>query len=122
MRHLKSNAPFERIVFKNKRVRSKSTTAQQRSYSAKQRVPEGLTNEKVREELERNEPKYQTKDNFYTDDKYANYKHEVIHEFQKERSNLSDKKDASPVKSRQVHSRNEQVVQNEALRRSKYER
>ena len=57
--------------------------------------------------MERNEPKYQTKDNFYnTDDKYANYKHEVINEFQKERSNISDKKDASPAKPRQVHSRN----------------
>lgn len=58
MRHLKSNTPFERIVFKNKRNRSKSAN-NVRSQSAKQRIPDTLTNQKIKEELERaEEPKY----------------------------------------------------------------
>lgn len=80
MRHLRSNTPFERIVFKNKRNRSKSANNVQRSQSAKQRIPDTLTNQKIKEELERaDEPKYETKDHLFSkDDKYANYKHEVI--------------------------------------------
>lgn len=50
MRHLKSNTPFERIVFKNKRNRSKSAN-NVRSQSAKQRIPDALTNQKIKEEL-----------------------------------------------------------------------
>jgi ketol-acid reductoisomerase len=116
MRHLKSNTPFERIVFKNKRIRSKSTsnTAQQRSYSAKQRIPEGLTNQKIKEELEKvEEPKYETKNNFFSkDDKYANFKNEMMNEFNKDQMNVSGKKNASPSKSRRAQPKPEEQVKN----------
>ena len=49
MRHLKSTHPFEKIVFKNKKVRAQSASGQKRASSAKYRVPEGMTNEKIRE-------------------------------------------------------------------------
>ena len=52
MRHLKSTHPFEKIVFKNKKGRAQSVSGQKRAFSAKQRMPEGLTNEKIRESIE----------------------------------------------------------------------
>ena len=53
MRHLRSAHPFEKIVFKSKKMRAQSVSGQKRASSAKYRPPEGLTNEKIREELER---------------------------------------------------------------------
>jgi hypothetical protein len=86
MRHLKSSHPFDRLVFKNKKNRSQSASAQKRPFSAKQRVPEGLTNEKIRESLERQElgEKYagsSVKKQVYSgvrEDKYGHYKNEVL--------------------------------------------
>lgn len=49
MRHLKSNSPFDRIVFKNKKNRSKSANNAQRSHQTRQKIPEGLTNQKIKE-------------------------------------------------------------------------
>ena len=83
MRHLKSSHPFERIVFKSKKVRAQSASGQKRASSAKYRAPEGLTNEKIREEIDK-EYKVNTKDYFYSGnkgDKYGNYKNEVINDY-----------------------------------------
>jgi len=75
MRHLKSAHPFEKIVFKNKKNRSQSASANKRPFSAKQRIPEGITNEKIRESLGNYEEPYSaTKDYLYSGEKYGNYK------------------------------------------------
>jgi hypothetical protein len=48
MRHLKSPQPFEKIVFKNKKYRAQSASGQKRPHSTAKKIPEGLTNEKIR--------------------------------------------------------------------------
>jgi hypothetical protein len=121
MRHLRSSHPFEKIVFKNKRSRVQSASGQKRAYSVKQRVPEGLTNEKIRESLEE-DSKAGTQDYFYSGtkgDKYGSYKNGVINEYNRDQENNSDLR-RSPAKVEQ--SRNNEGGRNEALRRSKYQR
>ena len=79
MRHIKSAHPFEKIVFKNKKARAQSVSGQKRAMSAKQRVPEGMTNQKIRESIDNDTSDYklESSNNFYSGakgDKYANYK------------------------------------------------
>lgn len=52
MRHIKTTQPFEKISMKNKKTRSQSVSAQKRAASAKQRLPEGMTNQKIRDSIE----------------------------------------------------------------------
>lgn len=58
MRHIKSTHPFEKIVFKNKRTRAQSASGTKRAASAKQRLPEGMTNQKIRESIENDTSDY----------------------------------------------------------------
>lgn len=82
MRHLKSDNPFERIVYKNKTTaRGSSGSAKKRAYSAKHRATnEGfsqLTNDKLREKLgQQSDEKYQTHDGgFFASTKDEKYEH-----------------------------------------------
>lgn len=86
MRHLKSSHPFDKIVFKTKKYRSQSASGQKRIYSAVKKPQEGLTNEKIRESLEK-DYKAQTGGYFFSgqnEDKYNTYKNEVINDYIKD--------------------------------------
>ena len=105
MRHLKSSHPFEKIVFKSKKYRSQSASGQKRPFTAVKKPQEGLTNEKIRESIEK-DYKAQTGNYFFSgakEDKYGNYKNEVINDYIKDRENISDKKRSPP---REVPSNN----------------
>ena len=86
-------------MFRNKKNRAQSASGQKRASSAKQRMPEGMTNEKIREKFEE-ENKAETKDYFYSGakgDKYGNFKNEVINDYIRDQENASDVK-RSPMK------------------------
>lgn len=89
MRHLRSSNPFERVVFKGKKARAESASGQKRAASAKHRAPEGLTNEKIRESIEKD---YRGNHSGFGEDKYGNYKNEVLKEYIRDRENNTDKK------------------------------
>jgi hypothetical protein len=121
MRHIRSAHPFEKIVLKGKRTRAQSASGQKRAVSAKQRLPEGMTNQKIRDSIENDTSDYKidTGNNFYSGakgDKYVTYKNEVFDHYHKDQ----DEKQRSPA--REEPQRKESPNQSEALRRSKYQR
>ena len=118
MRHLKSNQPFDKIVWKSKKARG-SKSAHKRPVSAKPAAPaQQLTNEKLREHVGGHdfEPHFDR-----TGDKFSSYKKEVINEYIKDRESGSDLKRQSPAKVSRGAPPEESGAQ-EALRRSKYHR
>lgn len=90
-RHIKSENPFEKIVFKNNKV-SKSKGEKQRSLSAyKISNKVNLTNEKLKEKVEFNDRKFDTVDMRFQNcsaDKYDEYKKEIMEDFVKQKHGL----------------------------------